>query len=94
MSASPHRLVCRISGSVQRIGFRWSARDVAVNLGLTGYVQNLADGRVELVAEGLPQALETLRAFCYRGPDGARVTSVEVAEEPATGEFHGFEIRA
>ena len=87
------RLTCVISGNVQGIGFRWSVRELAVRLGVTGYARNLDRGRVEVVAEGSETALETLRAFCYRGPDGATVTGVEATEGPTTGEFKTFEIR-
>lgn len=75
------------------MGFRWSTQERSRDLGLTGYVQNLDDGRVEVVAEGSENALEALKTFCTRGPDGARVSDVEVMEEPATGEFVKFEIR-
>lgn len=87
------RLVCQIRGTVHGVGFRWSVQGVAERLGITGYVRNTDDGHVEVVAEGPTDALETLRAFCYRGPDGATVTGVHVSEEPATGEFASFEIR-
>lgn len=87
------RLACVINGNVQGIGFRWSVRELAARLGMTGYARNLGDGRMEVVAEGSEAALETLRAFCYRGPDGATVTGVEATESPATGEFPHFEIR-
>ncbi|MDP3685689.1 MAG: acylphosphatase [bacterium] len=93
MAEEIRRLACIISGNVQGIGFRWSARELAVHLGITGYARNLGDGRVEVVAEGAASALETLRVFCYRGPDGSAVTGVEVAEGSATGEFPHFEIR-
>lgn len=87
------RLTCVIHGNVQGIGFRWSVRELAARLGVTGYARNLGNGRMEVVAEGPETALETLRAFCYRGPDGATVTGVEATEGSATGEFPHFEIR-
>ena len=87
------RLICTIHGRVQGVGFRWSIRELAVQLGMTGYVRNGEDGGVDVVAEGRNEARETLRAFCYRGPDDATITGVEVTEEPATGEFSAFEIR-
>ncbi len=86
------RLHCIIRGDVQGVGFRWRAKERARELGATGYIRNLPDGRVEVVAEGSPWALEALRGFCYRGPDGARVDHVEVFEEPPTDEFKAFEI--
>ena len=87
------RLICTIHGRVQGMGFRWSVRELAAKLGVTGYVHNGEDGGVHVVAEGAEETLEELRAFCYRGPDGAKITGVDVAEEPATGEFTHFEIR-
>lgn len=86
------RLVCQIRGTVRGVGFRWSVQGLAERLGITGYVRNTDNGHVEVVAEGSADALETLRAFCYRGPDGATVTGVHVIEGPATGEFNRFEI--
>ncbi|TSC63765.1 MAG: acylphosphatase [Parcubacteria group bacterium Gr01-1014_106] len=87
------RVTCRIAGKVHGIGFRFGIRDLATRVQLTGTVRNVADGTVEVVAEGPADALETLRAFCYRGPDGANGTRVEISEAPATGEFSSFEIR-
>lgn len=93
MTEPQKRLRCRIRGDVQGVGFRWGARERARDLGLTGYVQNLEDGRIEVLAEGTPNALEAFKTFCARGPDGARVSDLEVAHESATGEFTQFEIR-
>jgi acylphosphatase len=56
-------------------------------------VRNLPDGRVEGVFEGPTTAVDSLVAWCRRGPDHARVEGVEVTPAPATGEFAGFEIR-
>lgn len=94
MTQALKRIRCRIRGGVQGVGFRWSTRKHAWDLGIAGYVCNLADGNVEVVAEGHENAVEAMRAFCYRGPRGAHITSVEVSEEPATGEFSTFEIRS
>lgn len=75
------------------MGFRWTVRELARRHGLRGYARNLSDGRVEVVAEGSPDALEKLRAFCYRGPDESTVTRVESEEHPATGTFHEFTVQ-
>lgn len=93
MQEEKKRLRCLVKGDVQGVGFRWSARERALDLGLTGYVQNLDDGRLEIVAEGSENALEAFKAFCYRGPDGARVADIAISEEPSSGEFQNFEIR-
>lgn len=88
------RLRCVISGEVQGVGFRWQVRERARDLGVTGYVHNTAENAVEVVAEGPENALEALKAFCYRGPDGATVSHVLVEESPATGDFATFDIRS
>lgn len=93
MGDSRKRLRCVITGDVQGVGFRWSARERALDLGLTGFVQNLPDGRLEVVAEGAAEPLAAFRTFCDRGPQGARITTVDVTEEPPTGEFPTFDIR-
>jgi acylphosphatase len=82
-----------IRGDVQGVGFRWRVRDHARHVGLTGYVQNLPDGRVELVAEGPETTLEDLKAFCYRGPHGAQVSDIEISEASATAAFADFAVR-
>lgn len=82
-----------VSGRVQGVFFRAHTRELARSLGLSGYVRNLPDGRVEIVAEGEEEALRELVAFAQRGPPLARVTGVEERWEPSTGEFPGFSIR-
>lgn len=74
------------------MGFRWSAKARARHLGLTGYVRNLPNGTVEVVAEGTPEALEAMQTFCMRGPAGAAVTATDVEEGTATGEYGTFEV--
>lgn len=74
MSARALRLL--ISGTVQGVGYRdWAVR-AASALSLVGWVRNLADGRVEVWAEGPAEALEALRAQAARGPRFAEVTQV------------------
>jgi acylphosphatase len=87
------RLRLRISGRVQGVCYRWYTRDTAADLGLSGWVRNLPDGAVELVAEGPREKLEQLLGWCRRGPDLARVTDIQAEWEEATGEFHQFSIR-
>ncbi len=81
-----------VSGRVQGVYYRASTVREATRLGLTGYARNLADGRVEVVAEGDEGHLGQLYQWCQEGPPEARVTSVEVSKEPAMGGFRGFEI--
>ena len=74
-----------ISGRVQGVYFRAYTRDEARRHGLRGWVRNLPDGRVEVLAQGDPQGLKALESYCRQGPPYARVRDVEVIEE----ELHG-----
>lgn len=65
-----------LTGRVQGVCFRWACRDEAIRLGLTGWVRNLADGRVEVTAEGPEARLDALRAWLSKGPPSARVTKL------------------
>lgn len=67
-----------ISGKVQGVFYRASAERVASGWGLSGWVRNLPDGRVELVGEGDRPQVEALILWCREGPPDARVTAVEV----------------
>lgn len=66
-----------VSGKVQGVFFRASTREQAVRLGLRGYARNLADGTVEVVAAGDPDAIDALGAWLFEGPPLARVERVE-----------------
>lgn len=68
-----------VSGRVQRVYYRVSTQAKATELGLTGWVRNLEDGRVEAVACGAPAALEALETWLWQGPERAEVSQVEVA---------------
>ena len=81
-----------ISGRVQGVFFRANTWKQARSLGLSGWVRNLPDGRVETVFEGEERAAEAMLNWSRKGSPPARVDGVEVAEEPATGEFTEFEI--
>jgi len=82
-----------VSGKVQGVYFRATTRDEARERGVTGWVKNLDDGRVEAVFEGEEDAVQEMVGFCHEGSSAARVEDVEVDREEATGEFDGFEIR-
>jgi acylphosphatase len=82
-----------VSGRVQGVFFRSETQDEALRHGLTGWVRNLLDDRVEAVFEGEKENVETLIEFCRRGPPGARVTKVDVTWEDYTGQFKSFTIR-
>ncbi|MGI9119560.1 MAG: acylphosphatase [Acidimicrobiales bacterium] len=81
-----------VSGQVQGVFFRDRCRREAWAAGVRGWVRNLPDGRVEVVAEGPPDALEALYDWCRQGPPHADVRSVEVIDEPAEG-LPGFDVR-
>ena len=81
-----------IEGRVQGVSFRYYTQMKAQSLGLTGYVRNLWDGRVEAVFTGEVAAIDKMLAWCKVGPPHARVDSVTVAYQ-SPGEFHGFNIR-
>jgi acylphosphatase len=81
-----------ITGLVQGVFFRREITDLARKLGLTGWVRNLPDGRVEATAEGEKLKIDELVRFCHLGPAGARVRNVEVEWSDFTGEFHSFKI--
>jgi acylphosphatase len=82
-----------VSGRVQGVFFRSETQDEALRHGLTGWVRNLPDDRVEAVVEGDRDKVEALIEFCRRGPPGARVTRVDVTWEDYTGQFKSFTIR-
>ena len=81
-----------VSGRVQNVWFRETCRREALARGVDGWVQNLADGRVEVVLEGSPAAVEAVAAWCHEGPARARVTRTDVQEELPVGES-GFAVR-
>ncbi len=78
-----------VAGIVQGVFFRQSCRRVARDEGVAGWVRNLPDGRVEACFEGPADAIDRVVAWCRHGPPGARVTGVEVIDEPPAGEL-GF----
>lgn len=91
-SKSQQRSTVRYSGNVQGVGFRYTTRSIAQRFAVTGYVQNLPDGRVELVAEGTPPEIDAfLRDVRERFFNHLRDERIDVG--PATGEFRSFEIR-
>ncbi|MBU6427726.1 MAG: acylphosphatase [Cyanobacteria bacterium REEB65] len=87
------RLHAYVRGVVQGVFFRQSTTERARELGLGGWVRNLPDGRVELLAEGPRPKVEELLAFAHIGPPAAQVASLEVIWEPSTGEFQEFKTR-
>jgi acylphosphatase len=81
-----------ISGRVQGVFFRESARREAEHLGLKGWVRNLTDSRVEALVEGSAQAVDEFIRWCHNGPPAARVDGVAVKDAAPTGEFSSFTV--
>jgi acylphosphatase len=81
-----------VSGRVQGVGYRYFVLREAEALQITGFARNLHDGRVEVVAEGTPDALSQFEQRLKEGPAFASVTNVERAEATARGDA-GFHIR-
>lgn len=82
-----------VSGRVQGVFYRSNTQRKALELGLKGWVRNLRDGRVEIVAEGDEEQLGRLIEWCRRGPPMAKVMGLEVRWESPTGEYDDFEVR-
>ena len=87
------RLHAFVSGLVQGVNFRYHTIIEAQRLGLTGWVRNLRDGRVEAVAEGERADVERFLDFLRHGPRAARVSDVQASWEPASDEFRRFDVR-
>jgi acylphosphatase len=81
-----------VSGRVQGVFFRDHTRTWAGSLGITGWVRNLPDGRVEVLAEGDKPSLDSLIDKLSEGPPFALVESVDVDWEEYRGEFPGFRV--
>ena len=88
------RIHAFVTGKVQGVGFRafTSQKVETLNLKVTGWVKNLPDGRVELVAEGPATDLDRLMTEVAKGPAGSRVDAVERKDEAYTGGFAHFKI--
>ena len=82
-----------ISGRVQGVWFRYATRERAEELGVTGWVRNLHDGRVEARFEGDPGAVRAALEFVRTGPPHAQVEDVRVHEEEIQETVDGFRVR-
>lgn len=81
-----------ISGFVQGVGFRSFVKHHASKLGLTGWVKNLPDNRVEAVFQGSKENIEKMIVLCKKGPFLSEVKNVEVIWEDINQNFEGFEV--
>ncbi|KRV50987.1 acylphosphatase [Wenjunlia vitaminophila] len=87
------RLTAWVRGQVQGVGFRWWTRSRALEIGLLGYASNLADGRVEVVAEGPRQDCERLLEHLRAGDPPGRVEGVTDLWGEARDSYEGFVVR-
>jgi acylphosphatase len=83
-----------ISGHVQGVSFRFFTKDCAIKLGVTGWVRNLSDKRVEALVQGLPEQLKALQEKLQRGPAAAEVKSIEVQVVSTQKDMKEFIIEA
>jgi acylphosphatase len=92
-SEKPTRLHAVVEGHVQGVGFRYFVLNRAQQLYLTGWVRNTFNGDVEVVAEGDRQSIDELLESLQQGPRSGFVSRVRENWEPATGEFHKFDVK-
>lgn len=81
-----------VTGNVQGVFFRSFIRQNALDLGVNGYVRNEGKDKVEAVFEGKDKDVDDLVKICKKGPDGAKIKSVQVKEERYLNEFLGFNV--
>lgn len=86
-------IYAEVRGAVQGVGFRYTTRRMAQQLGLVGWVRNLANGSVEVWAQGTSGAVEQLRGFLERGPYGTAVESVDVQDVEPDPMLARFDVR-
>ncbi len=91
-TATTQRLTVYFSGIVQGVGFRYTTQRVAGRFAVAGFVRNMPDGRVEVVAEGSPDEIRLFIA-AIRAEMGQSISNVEEHIAPADGRFKSFEIR-
>lgn len=82
-----------VHGQVQGVFFRHTTKRVAEKLGVTGWVKNVDDNKVEIVAEGEEDKLKELITWCHQGPPMAQVNKVDVKWLESFEGFDGFSIR-
>lgn len=82
-----------VKGFVQGVFFRSNTKKAATELNLKGYVKNLDNGYVEVVAEGKEKELNKLIEFCKVGPSFSKVEDIDIKFGKPTKEFNNFEVR-
>ena len=83
----------KITGLVQGVFYRSTAKRIAQDLKLKGYVKNNEDGSVSLVAEGPEDKLVELLKWCQKGPENAQIKDIDVKYEAVTGKYPDFSIK-
>ena len=86
-----HTIAITVSGKVQGVFYRQSAKEIAQEIGITGEVKNLADGSVYILATGTKEQLDKLLAWCRHGPPKAIVLTIDT-KELSFQQFDGFSI--
>lgn len=81
-----------ITGRVQGVGFRHFTRKNAENLGVTGWVKNLSDGRVEAVFQGSEEQIEELIQRCKKGPVASYVQNIEIEKNSGEEDYKNFSV--
>ena len=81
-----------VSGRVQGVGYRASACDKAKSLGITGWVRNLPEGTVEILAEGDEPSIAAFINWCRNGPRWARIDDVQVSDEVRKEDSSGYSV--
>ncbi len=92
MSEANQRLHAIVTGHVQGVSFRYYTAHHARELGIVGWVRNLPDGTVEVMAEGPPKRLSALLQFLHQGPPAAHVYNVKILWQAASDQFDDFHI--
>ncbi len=91
--ASPARIHILVSGQVQGVYFRENTRKKAEELGISGWVRNMLDGRVEIMAEGDKDKLDKLMRWAEQGPAFAKVDGLRTAWPEYKGDLGEFQIK-
>lgn len=82
-----------VSGRVQGVCYRASTQEMALNLGLAGWVRNCHNGNVEAVFEGVPEKVDMAIDWCRTGPPSASVRNIEIHKDNGEDIFTSFKIR-
>lgn len=82
-----------VTGRVQGVNFRYYTRQQAFELGVSGWVRNVRDGRVEALFQGDEEQVRKILNWCERGPPSARVVDIEIDWQELSETLSDFEIR-